>query len=102
MLAEKLNSPHLSKNGNWPGIVHPNGPRKQCYKCSFYKNERLTRVQIEIMDFLIAFLDEKKSRKNNSVRKIVDGLSKTVVRALPYATVWVDKPSPFVFSIMAN
>ena len=41
--------------------------------------------------------------KNNNVRKIVDGeLSKTFVRALPYGSLWVDKPSPFVFSGVAN
>ena len=37
--------------------------------------------------------------KSNSVRMIVNGeLSKTLVRALPYETVWVDEPSPFVVS----
>ena len=31
------------------------------------------------------------------MQKIVnDGLSKTLVRSLPYGTVWVNKPSPFV------
>ena len=41
--------------------------------------------------------------KNNSVRRIVnDRLSKTLVGALPYGTVWVDEPSPFVVSGVAN
>ena len=49
------------------------------------------------MDFVF-FLDGKIShrlhdvlcRKNNSVLKIVsDGLLKTLIRALPYGTVWV-------------
>ena len=36
---------------------------------------------------------------NNSVRKIFnDGLSKTLVGTLPYWTVWVDEPGPFVVS----
>ena len=41
--------------------------------------------------------------KNDSVHKIVkDGLSKTLVRALLSGTVWVDEPSPFVVSGIAN
>ena len=41
--------------------------------------------------------------KNNTVRKIVnDGLSKTVVRALPYGIVWVDESSLFVIYGVAN
>ena len=41
--------------------------------------------------------------KNISVRKIVhDRLSKTLVRTLPYGTVWVDRPSPFVVSEVVN
>ena len=69
------------------GISHQNGHIKQYYK-------------MLILQFpnCIAFLDGKKSHvlcTNSSVRKIVnDGLSKTLVRALPYGTVWVDKPSP--------
>ena len=54
----------------------------------------------------ICFLDGKKSHvlcKNNSVRKIAkDGLSKALVKALPCGTVWVDEPSPFVVSGVAN
>ena len=62
---------------------------------------------MQTMDFLIAlfFWDGKKSRVlciNNSVQKIVnDGLSKTLVRALPYGTVW-DETSPFVVSGVSN
>ena len=41
--------------------------------------------------------------KNNSVQKIVnDKLSKKLVRALPYVTVWVDESSPFVVLGVAN
>ena len=41
--------------------------------------------------------------QNNSVRKIVnDGLSKTLVGALPYGTVWVDEPSPILVCGVAN
>ena len=29
-----------------------------------------------------------------------DGLSKTLVGALPYWTVWMDEPSPFVLSLV--
>ena len=38
------------------------------------------------------------------VRKIVQnvGLSKTLVRALPYGIVWVDEPSSFVVFVLAN
>ena len=39
--------------------------------------------------------------KNNSrFSKLIlnDGLSKTLVGALPYWTVWMDEPSPFVVS----
>ena len=37
--------------------------------------------------------------QNNNVRKIVNvRLSKTLVGALPYGTVWVDEPSSFVVS----
>ena len=59
---------------------------------------------VQAMDFVF-FLDGKIShrlhdvlcRKNNSVLKIVgDGLLKTLIRALPYGTVWVDESSPFV------
>ena len=41
--------------------------------------------------------------KSNSVRKTVnDGLSRTLVRALPHGTVWMDEPSLFVVSGVAN
>ena len=58
------------------------------------------------MDFLIAlFFGREKSHvlcKNNSVWKIVnDELSKTIIRVLPYGTVWVDEPSPLVVSAVA-
>ena len=60
-------------------------------------------VEMETVDFLAAhyYLDGKSHVlcENNSVRKIVnDGLSKTLVRALPNWTVWMDEPSPFVVS----
>ena len=59
------------------------------------------------MDFLLHCLLDKINLhalcKNNCVRKIVnDGLSKTLIRALPYGNVWVDEPSPFVVSAVAN
>ena len=63
--------------------------------------------EMETVDFLNALLfGWEKSYvlcKNNSVRKIVnDGLSKTPARALPYWTVWMDEPSPFVVSRVAK
>ena len=59
---------------------------------------------MQTVDFLIALICffgwEKATHivEDNSVGKIVnDGLDpKTLVRALPYATVWIDEPSPFV------
>ena len=42
-------------------------------------------------------------KKKRSVQKIVnDGLSKALVRALPYWTVWMDEPSPLVVYEVAN
>ena len=58
--------------------------------------------------FLIALLfwSGKKSHllcRIHNAREIVnDGLSKRLVRALPYGTVRVDEPSPFVVSGVAN
>ena len=60
------------------------------------------------MDFLIVvfFGSKKKSHvlyNNISVRRIInDGFSKTLVRALPYGTVWVDESSHFVVSGVAS
>ena len=42
-------------------------------------------------------------QNNYSVWKVAnDRLSTTLVEALPYGTVWVDKPSPFVVSGVEN
>ena len=64
------------------------------------------RGVMQTMDFLIHyFLDGKESHVlcKTSVRKIVnDGLSKILVRAMPYGAVWVDKRSLFVVSGVAN
>ena len=62
---------------------------------------------MQATDFLISLLYGWKQShvlfKNNRVREIVnDGLSKTLVRALPHDTVWVDEPIPFVVSGVAN
>ena len=50
------------------------------------------RDVIQTMDFLIALFFDGKSHvlcKNNSVQKTINnGLSKTLIRSLPYGTVW--------------
>ena len=64
---------------------------------------------VQTIDFLFisVFLDGKKSHElcnSYSVRKIVNvGVYTTLVRAaLLYGTFWVDEPSPFVVSGVAN
>ena len=58
--------------------------------------------EMQTVDFLTAVLfgwEKSHLLCNNSVRKIVnDRLSKTLVRTLPYRTVGVDEPGPFVVS----
>ena len=64
------------------------------------------RDVMQTIDFQTALFFNGKNHMycaKTSVRKIVNGeLSKTLARALPCGTVWVDKPSPFVVSGMAN
>ena len=57
---------------------------------------------MQTVDFLTALLFGWKSHIYCATtvfgRSLNDGLWKTLVRTLPYWTVWVDEPGPFVVS----
>ena len=59
--------------------------------------------EMQTLDFLmILFCRWEKVTGIVQIQETEDGLSQTLVRALPYRTVWVDEPSPFVVSGVAT